>query len=298
MQEQWAGIWDHVEDLRRTLIQSLFIVGIGFFFFLLFYQPIFHFLANQPFQKEEKIVKQQVKLVRVKNTADAPLFFDLPSREHSNIDVEDAGKRIYLEPGQVFVYEEVIDSPLLIMGPMEGIFLVFKVCFWLSLAATSPMWGWIWLHFVLPGLKEKERVIVFPFILLSFFFIFTGVGAAYFFTLPIANRFFIEFNHTLAQNAWTLMHYLDYVLLLCLGHAVAAELALLLFVLVHFHVVSVDWLIEKRRIMILVAFILAALLTPPDVLTQLFLAFPLVGLYELAIQYARWRKRVFFRKKP
>ena len=105
-------------------------------------------------------------------------------------------------------------------------------------------------------------------------------------TLPIANDYLSLFNSSIGQNAWTLDHYVNYVLCLCLGHAIAAELSVLLLVLVHFGLLSAEWLIAKRRVMIVGAFILGALLTPPDVLTQLLLAFPLIGIYEIAICYA------------
>ena len=100
----------------------------------------------------------------------------------------------------------------------------------------------------------------------------------------------------MGQNAWTLNHYVNYVLLLCLGHAVAAELALLLLILVHFRFLSPSWLIAQRRYMIVLAFICGALLTPPDILTQLLLALPLIVLYEFAILYAKWLNRSTLKK--
>ena len=117
-----------------------------------------------------------------------------------------------------------------------------------------------------------------------------GCAIAYCFTLPLANEYLTFFNSSIGQNAWTLNHYVNYVLFLSFGHAIAAELALLLFVLVHYRFLSPEWLISKRRYMIVVAFILGALLTPPDVLTQILLAVPLMGIYEIAILYAKWRK--------
>src|SRR5204863_41436 len=115
----------------------------------------------------------------------------------------------------------------------------------------------------------------------------------YYVTLPLANQYLFLFNNSIGQNAWTLIHYVQYVLFLCLGHAIAAELGLLLLTLVHFRFLSPDWLIAKRRYMIVLAFVLGAFLTPPDVLTQLLLALPLIALYEVAIWYAKWRQHLF-----
>jgi sec-independent protein translocase protein TatC len=177
------------------------------------------------------------------------------------------------------------------MGPLEGFVLVLRVCFWLSLVLTAPLWGWFWLQFILPGLKNSERVILLPFLFYSLLFLSLGITLAYYVTLPVANQYLLFFNRSIGQNAWTLTHYVNYVLLLCLGHAIAAELTLLLFMLVHWRVLSPHWLMKKRRYMIVLAFILGALLTPPDVVTQLFLALPLIGAYEAAIWYAKWLHR-------
>ena len=197
-----------------------------------------------------------------------------------------------MDAGDHLVYDQAIRSPLLIMGPVEGLILVFKTCFWLSLAMTAPFWGWVWLRFILPGMYARERAILVPFLLCSLFCIACGCSLAYYVTLPLANEYLTLFNSAIGQNAWTLNHYVNYVLLLCLGHAIAAELALLLMILVHFRLLSPEWMISKRRHMIVAAFILGALLTPPDVLTQVLLAIPLIAIYELAILYAKWRNRV------
>jgi len=72
-----------------------------------------------------------------------------------------------------------------------------------------------------------------------------------------------------------------------LANALAFEIALILFFLVHLGILTPQMMQTKRRVMILVAFIVGALLTPPDVLTQVMLALPLIGLYELALLYGK-----------
>lgn len=295
MQEHWASLWEHVEDLRCTFLRSLVIVGVGFILILMFYQPILQFLTAYPVeQTEEGLIKHKIQRIQIINHTTSNQVFVLPHQAwlvSPLSPLEEKRDRFYqLSPGQALVYEEVVDSPLLIMGPIEGLVLVLKACFWLSLALTAPVWSWIWLQFILPGLREQERTILIPFLLLSLICLGIGVVLAYFLTLPIANQYLLLFNSSIGKNAWTLTHYVDYMLLLCLGHAIAAELALLLFILVHFRVLSTAWLVAKRRHMIVLAFVLGALLTPPDILTQLFLAIPLIGLYEAAIYYARWRE--------
>jgi sec-independent protein translocase protein TatC len=295
MQEHWTSFWEHLDDLRQTFLRSLVVIGVAFCFLLIFYQPIFQFLATYPIeQTREGVIKRKIQRIQITNQTAQDQIFELPyhSRLISNLSSQTEGRNSYqLTPGQTLLYEEAIHSPFLIMGPIEGLVLVFKACFWLSLALTAPIWGWIWLQFILPGLKEQERAALLPFLLISLLSSSIGIAFAYYVTLPIANQYLLLFNSSIGQNAWTLMHYVDYVLLLCLGHVIAAELVLLLLMLVHFHFLSPTWLIEKRRYMIVLAFILGALLTPPDILTQLLLAFPLIGLYEVAIWYAKWINR-------
>jgi sec-independent protein translocase protein TatC len=298
MKEEWVSFWEHVEDLRHTILRSLIVVGVGFLTILGFYEPILQFLTAFPFEQAKSgILQQKVQRTSIKNVTTSEQLFELPPHtwlltDPPSSSQKDGHRYYHIAPGGFLLYEQTIEAPLLIMGPIEGLVLVFKVCFWLSVALTAPLWGWIWLQFILPGLKANERSILLPFLLFSLISISMGLTLAYFVTLPLANQYLTLFNLPIGQNAWTLTHYVNYVLLLCLGHAVAAELSLLLFLLVHFRYLSPDWLVEKRRYMIVAAFILGALLTPPDVLTQLLLAFPLMGLYELAIWYAKWRKNL------
>jgi sec-independent protein translocase protein TatC len=300
-QEKWGTIWDHLEDFRRTLLSSLFVIGIGFFAILAFYQPLFEFLTRQQIQLDQPaLVKRTIQREIVENHTQEPLLFALPAdarlvESSSKRKIFD-GKGLLIEPGESLIYEIATTTPLLIMGPIEGIALVMKTAFWLSLTLTAPLWGWLWFRFISPGLHKGERALVLPFFFLSVFFLSAGFVFAYYITLPIANQYLSAFNHSLGQNAWTLTHYINYVLLLCFGHAVAAELTLILFMLVHLRVLSPAWLINKRRVMVVFAFILGAVLTPPDVLTQLFLALPLIAVYELAICYAKYLERAHLRR--
>jgi len=297
MQELSDSFWGHVNDLRQTLLRTVLIIAVGFAAVLSFYQPFLRFLTSLPLEYSEGgVTKQKVERLQAVNLTGKDQSFQLPADAVLVSSAAPDGQKgshphYLLRSGETLIYDQTIQSPLLIMGPIEGLALVFKACFWLSIALTAPVWGWVWLQFILPGIKARERAILIPFLLCSLACLACGCALAYFITLPIANEYLSLFNSSIGQNAWTLNHYLNYVLFLCLGHAIAAELSLLLLALVHFRLLSPEWLISKRRYMIVGAFIAGALLTPPDVLTQLLLAFPLMGIYEIAICYAKWRKR-------
>jgi len=180
---------------------------------------------------------------------------------------------------------------LVIFGPIDGMSITLKVCFWMGIVLSSPCWIYLILRFAAPAFEQREWQMVIPFISLSILFLGIGVGFAYFMTIPLAKQYLELFNASIGTNLWSLSHYVDFTLFLILANAMAFELSLILFFLVHFSIVSPETLASKRRYMIVLAFILGALLTPPDVLTQLMLAIPLIGLYELAVLYARFVQR-------
>lgn len=163
MQEISDSIWGHIDDLRQTFLRTAWIVGIGFLGVLSFYQPIIQFFTAVPFESESGMVKQKVERLQVVNRSDKNQNFELP--EGSTVissavpEPQRGGAPHYrIGPGETLFYERVIDSPLLIMGPIEGLTLVFKACFWLSIALTAPVWGWVWLQFICLGSKPKNAL--------------------------------------------------------------------------------------------------------------------------------------------
>lgn len=293
--EVWKSLWGHLADLRSTLIRAFMAIGIGFLTVFSFYQPIFHKLtANWEHTYFSSVTKEIIQRERVVNTTSAPINYVLPIG--ASVALEDRfewidAQTLRLAPKQAASYEYPLPNRLLILGPLEGMVLTFKVCFWCSLALTSPIWGYFFLQFLLPGLRSGEKALLVPFFAWSGLWMGAGCVLAYYVTIPVANSYLEAFNAPIGQNAWTLTHYVDYTLMLFLGHALAFEMGLLLLCLVHYQWISVDGLISKRRHMIVCAFIIGALLTPPDILTQILMAIPLISLYELAILYGKWQAR-------
>ena len=284
----WDSLWGHIEDLRIALIRVAGIVGVGFLLVFAFHQPLIRFLTqNAHVIADSPLTVNKSERRVVTNHTAYDQVFTLPV----GAVVSDSNqiKEYIIAPGGTLAYDQPITSSLLIMGPVQGIILVFKICFWLGIALTAPFWGWALMQFIIPGLHPGERVLLFPFLFLSFLFAFFGVITAYKVSLPIATAYLTAFNEGIGQNAWVLAEYIDYVLVFCMGHVIAAELSLLLLLLVHFRIISAEALIEKRSYMIVGALIVGALLTPPDILTQLLLAVPLILIYEVAIYYAKWR---------
>lgn len=296
--EAYYTFWGHVEAFRKTLLTIAGIIGMGFIGAFLFYESLFHFVIPSPQPHQASFIKETIQQERLTNPTQALLIYHLPPgsrlKAKSETVHEPNDHKYELGPGAYVEYEVVIQekAQLVLLSPLEGLSLAIKLSFWLGLALTSPFWIYVLAKFILPGLRWKEKQAVIPFIIASFLFGGAGLIFAHFATIPAANHYLETFNSHMGTNLWSLAHYVDYTLVIYFGHIVAAELCVLLLFGVHFGFITADWLSDKRRYMIVAAFVLAAILTPPDVLTQFLLAIPLMGVYEIAVLYAKSR-RVF-----
>lgn len=297
MSEEFAPFWDHVADLRRTLLRALLIVALGMVCSLFFYREVFALLTYPLKNSSETALQRlEIKKERIFNSTASHQEFTLPAEiaapsSTSEGTKEIAPKTYLLPPGGYLEIDRPISQPFLaLFSPIDGMIATFKVSFWAGLLLTSPFWAYTMLRFIAPALHPNEKQLLLPFLGLSFFFVTAGICFAYFLTIPIANVYLQAFNSDIGMNLWSLSSYLDYTLVLLVANAMAFELALVLLFLVHLGIVTAESLANKRRHMIVGAFILGALLTPPDVLTQFLLAIPLICLYEASILYAKLRQ--------
>jgi sec-independent protein translocase protein TatC len=144
----------------------------------------------------------------------------------------------------------------------------------------------IWL-FVAPGLYAKEKKAFLPFLIATPILFVMGGALAYYFVMPTAFRFFLQYQGNIGgiqQEALPAIgDYLSLVMQFVLAFGIAFLLPVLLMLLERAGLVSRDQLKRGRRYAILVAFVVAAIATPPDAVSQLMLAIPLVLLYELSL---------------
>jgi sec-independent protein translocase protein TatC len=204
---------------------------------------------------------------------------------------QEGGSWVLKPGGSLIVEYPQPTQALVLLGPTEGLGTIFKLAFWVSLVATSPLWLFLLLRFIAPGLQQTEKAFVLPFLGLSLLALFGGILFAWIFTLPIANSVLRQINAGIGTDLWSLGHYLDYSVILLLGNALAFEGAVLVFFLVHQGYLTPDGMRRCRRHVIVGTLFMSAVLTPPDVFTQLLLTIPLLCLYELSILYAVWRQR-------
>ncbi|HPW16858.1 MAG TPA: twin-arginine translocase subunit TatC [Candidatus Aminicenantes bacterium] len=164
--------------------------------------------------------------------------------------------------------------------------LYIKVAFLGSIFLMSPfVFLQVW-YFVAPGLYQKERKYVVPFVLMTTFFFSLGAVFGYFIVFPWACRFFLAIASDF-QPVITVDQYFGLALKVLLGIAVVFELPTLVFFLAKMGLVTAGWMVRNFKYAVLVVFIVAAVITPtPDVVTQSIVAVPMLVLYGLSILIA------------
>ena len=171
----------------------------------------------------------------------------------------------------------------------EAFFNYMKISFFASLFLTSPFTLYQLWRFISPGLYKSEKKYVVPFVVTSSLLFIGGVLFGYFLALPPAFGFFVEFSSDYLKPMFTLREYLSLALKLLLAFGLSFELPVLIFFMAKIGVVNAKMLSKNRRYAILIIFIAAAILTPsPDALTQIIMAVPLIGLYEIGIFVAKF----------
>jgi sec-independent protein translocase protein TatC len=145
--------------------------------------------------------------------------------------------------------------------------------------------------FVAPGLYAHEKKLVMPLVVSSTVLFFTGVAFCYFFVFGQVFQFIQSFAPKSITAAPDIEAYLDFVLSMFLAFGLTFEVPIAVVVLARMGVVSVDKLKEFRGYFVVLAFVVAAVVTPPDVVSQLALAIPMCILYELGI----WAAQIFIK---
>ena len=167
-------------------------------------------------------------------------------------------------------------------------FVPVKVTMFASLIIALPYVLYQAWAFIAPGLYRHEKKLVLPLIATSTILFLVGMAFAYFVVFPVVFRFVTTFAPTGVAVMTDIQKYFDFVLTLFLAFGLAFETPIAVVILTRMGIVSLDQLKSARPYIVVGAFVLAAIFTPPDVVSQLLLAFPLWLLFESGLLVAGW----------
>ena len=178
-------------------------------------------------------------------------------------------------------------TPLVAREMMSPFMAPVKLAFYLALIGTAPWLLYQAWAFVAPGLYKREKRLALPLLVSALLLFYGGCAFAYFLVLPGLSKFLVAFTPDVVAVQPDPTAYLDFVAVLFLAFGVSFELPVALVILVALGVVSPRQLSEWRGYAIIGIFVVAAVITPPDVFSQLMLAIPMCLLYEAGILAAR-----------
>lgn len=169
------------------------------------------------------------------------------------------------------------------IGGIGVFFTALKISIFTGFLFALPVVFWqLWL-FIAPGLYDNEKKYVIPFVLVSTFMFMLGVAFAYLVVIPLGFEFLWMFAGNLVSFLQTLDEYIGIFTKLLFGFGLAFELPVILFFLGLLGLITDKTLKDFFGYAVLIIFVIAALLTPPDVITQLLMAGPLILLYAISI---------------
>lgn len=267
---------DHLEELRWRIVKALAAVFVGAIFCFVFSDPIVKILTR-PYeeavfsleaQRSSNAVQAVENLVRK--------WFDLPNPE-----LEPVQELTELPPGR----------RLQALKPMTYFYISLQIAFIGGLILALPaVFYQVW-RFIAPGLLSREKRLMIPIISLSVFCFSIGALIAYWIVLPLGLRFFLALEPPDMTSQWAVDEYIGFVLRLIMGFGIVFEMPVMALFLAKIGLLTADRMRSIRRYAVVGIFILGAIFTPPDPISQILMALPLLGLYEISIWICKVSQR-------
>lgn len=195
---------------------------------------------------------------------------------------------IYHFVAQPLLMNMPVGSQMIATDVAAPFFTPFKLTLVVALALCVPYLLWqIW-GFIAPGLYGREKRLVIPLLATSTSLFYAGIAFAYFVVLPLAMAFFSSAAPEGVTVATDISRYLDFILAIFVAFGIAFETPVAIMLLIWTGTCTRESLAKKRPYIIVGAFAIGMLLTPPDVISQTLLAIPMWLLFELGLQVSRW----------
>jgi len=236
---------EHLVELRKRLLISVGAVAIAFSVCFYYSEGIFSIL-KMPLQNILKL------------SLSKPYFAFEPTKN----------------PGvELFFFE-----------PAEALWMHFKIAFIAGFILSTPVIFYEVWKFISPGLLLKEKKYAFPFVIVTTFLFLLGALFCFIIVLPLAINFLLTYKTENMKPMLSVGKYIDFCMKFILGFGAVFELPVLLVFLTKMGLVTTEFLSKNRKYFVLIAFVIAAALTPtPDAFNQTLMAVPIILLYEVGI---------------
>ncbi|MFL2889310.1 MAG: twin-arginine translocase subunit TatC [Pelagibacteraceae bacterium] len=194
-----------------------------------------------------------------------------------------------VKPYSTAVIENNLDRRLIFTALHEAFLTYLKVAFFASFFIASPIFLIQLWKFIAPGLYKNEKKALLPYLVATPILFLLGGLLVYYLIMPLAIKFFLSFESPADINSIAIQleakvnEYLSLIMRLIFAFGISFQLPVILSLLARIGVVDSLYLKSRRKYVVVIIFALAAILTPPDPITQIGLALPLLILYELSI---------------
>jgi sec-independent protein translocase protein TatC len=263
---------DHLEELRWRILKALAAIVLGAAVAFAFSDPLLH-LLTAPYEDAVYSLEQQ----------GSPGPVEAMKRwleEVRGLRVEEPSVGEATRPA--LPYNRQLQS----LKVMTWFFVTLQVALLGGLILALPVVFFQFWRFVAPGLLTTEKKLFLPIVAMSVACFTAGAAVAHSLVLPIGLRFFLSLEPKDMTSQWAVDEYIGFVLRLIFGFGIVFEMPVISLFLARLGLITADYLRGIRRYAVVVLFVVSAVFTPPDPLSQLMMALPLLGLYEVSIWVA------------
>jgi len=302
---------EHLEDLRWVLIKSLAAAGVAILACLLAGNYVVEIL-EWPLRRAPVRHHGKTQTVRVTFGTNVIGSFHISTNEpwasylgtnaYVQLDIVPlaSGSNVFLsavpkpDPGIGRESErEGLPIEIINLSPAGSFVVATKVAFYGGLVLAAPFIFYYVASFVFPALKMREKKYVYRGLAFGVGLFLTGITFCYFVLMPVALAASAQYAEWLGftANQWRAEDYISFVCKFMLGMGLGFELPVVVLTLVKIGVLNYRILASARRYVIVICFVLGAILTTPEVITQILMAFPLLMLYEVSVWIAWYWER-------
>lgn len=303
------SFWDHLRDLRSALLRSSIAIGVALIACLFMAEKLIQILEYPLHQMHAFEKPKPTVAFRIGSTQLGP--YEVTREQFPGLP-EEGAPHVVFQIGAAKIGDEQVATLKMLpaapgddqsvrvrlhnLSPADAFFVAFKVALYGAIVVAAPFWIYFMGQFFLPALNVRERSIFFQWLGWGVFLFFSGVALTYFILLPLALRASIEYSQLMGFEAydWRADAYIGFVTKFILGMGIGFQFPIVTLLLVKLGLVTHQQLAHYRRHVVVLSLVLGAILTTPEVITQIAMAVPLYILYEISIWiavYWDWRKR-------